>query len=66
MARWMKMKNGIVGMVVAKLKLESGLIFGLDVNGLGGIFYVAANEVRDLEPLRTRAAKLARTPVPAK
>ena len=45
MAKWMQMKNGIVGMVVSKFKLDEGLAFGLDLNGRGGIFYVMAKEV---------------------
>ena len=54
MAKWMQMKNGIVGMVVSKFKLDEGLAFGLDLNGRGGIFYVMAKEVTPFKMTRAK------------
>jgi len=49
MNKWVKIrKNGIIGLVVAKKRLPTGLVFGLDLNGEGGIFYIFAREVEDL------------------
>jgi len=36
--RWVKMKNGLIGMVVCGLKLHSGKAYGLDLTGEGDIY----------------------------
>ena len=49
MSKWAQMRNGIVGMVVSKVRLPSGLALGLDLNGNGGIFYVNARDTRPVD-----------------
>ncbi len=44
MARWVKMKNGLIGMIVCELKLHAGKAYGLDLTGEGDIYYVPVKE----------------------
>jgi hypothetical protein len=48
-SKWAEMKDGLIGQVVVKHKLPSGLALGLDLNGEGGIYYVMARDVKPFD-----------------
>ena len=49
MNKWVKTREGIIGLVVSKTKRPDGLVLGLDVNGLGDIWYADAKTVKNAD-----------------
>jgi len=48
MNKWVKTPEGIIGLVVSKTRRPDGFVFGIDVNGLGDIWYVDAKAVTEV------------------
>ena len=46
MYEFVQTRDGVVGQVKAKVRLDSGLTLGLDVSGNGDIFYAKASDCR--------------------